>query len=91
MTINEKSKRTANRIAVAIAGGVLIITGAASLFAGRTIYPNYWGGLVFAPIAILAGCLAIYIAIFRSSMKNLPTRDKKGRPIRYPADEYRKW
>lgn len=91
MTLTEKSKRKANRVAVVIVGAVLLVTGMSALSAGRSQYLNYWGGLVFAPIAILAGGLAIYIAVFRSSMKGLPTRDKKGRPIQNPANDFRKW
>ena len=91
MTMNDNSRRKANRIAVVIAGSILIITGIISIITGQLQYTNYWGGLVFAPVAILAGILAIYIAIYRPSKMNLPNRDRKGRKISNPADEYRKW
>ena len=91
MTMNDKSRRKVNRIAVVIAGSILIITGIISIFTGQLHYTNYWGGLVFSPVAILAGILAIYIAIYRPGKMNLPNRDRKGRMIRNPADEYRNW
>ena len=32
--------------------------------AGRLHYPNYWGGMVFAPYAVLVGAVAILGMIF---------------------------
>ena len=89
--MNDTSRRKANRMAIVIAGSVLILTGILSIITGQLHYLNYWGGLVFAPVAILAGSLAIYIAVYRPGKMDLPNRDRKGRKIRYPVDEYRKW
>ncbi len=56
------SRRT--RIKVGILSLVLVLSGAASVAAGRLHYPNYWGGIVFAPYAILVGRVAILGMIF---------------------------
>jgi len=39
------------------------LSGAGTLLRGQLHYPNYWGGAVFAPFALLIGALAIFIAI----------------------------
>lgn len=44
--------------------GVLILCfGVATLMKGKLQYPNYWGGPVFAPFAILVGVLGIFVGI----------------------------
>jgi hypothetical protein len=80
-----------NKIAVIVTGLMLIFYGAAGILADRSTYSNYWGGRVFAPFAILVGALFIYIVIFHWKAFNKPRVDKKGRRIRFPADDFRKW
>ena len=45
------------------AGFWIVILGATTLLLGRLHYPNYWGGAVFAPFALIVGILAIAFAI----------------------------
>jgi hypothetical protein len=80
-----------NKIAFIVLGLILIFQGAAGIMGNRWTYSNYWGGGVFAPFAILMGVLFIYIAIFRYDAFKKPRVDKKGRRIRFPADDFRKW
>jgi len=58
---------------------------------GNVSYENYWGGLVFAPFTIFLGALVLYIALFRHERVAGASRDKKGRQVRFPADDFRKW
>jgi hypothetical protein len=52
------------RIKVGILSLILVVSGALSLMAGHLHYPNYWGGMVFAPYEILVGAVAILGMIF---------------------------
>ncbi len=73
---NKKSLFT--RIFIGVFGFVLILTGFKNIFYGNLNYSNYWGGVVFAPIAILVGILAIIIAAFRfDSIVNSKEQSKK--------------
>jgi hypothetical protein len=69
----------------------LILYGLAHVVSGRLNYENYWGGLVFAPLTIVVGILLVYIAAFRFDRFGQASRDKKGRAVRFPADDFRKW
>jgi cbb3-type cytochrome oxidase subunit 3 len=69
----------------------LIFYGIVAIVENRWTYENYWGGGVFAPVAILFGCLVIYVVVFRYDALKKSGVDKKGRRIRFPADDYRKW
>jgi hypothetical protein len=51
------------RLALAFVGLIVICLGAGSLALGHLHYANYWGGVVFAPYALLIGGLTILIAI----------------------------
>jgi hypothetical protein len=69
----------------------LILCGLAHIVGGRLHYKNYWGGLVFAPLTIAVGVLLLCIAVFRLERFRSAWRDRKGRPVRFPADDFRKW
>ena len=69
----------------------LILSGIAHILTGRVSYENYWGGLVFAPFTIVLGVLLLFIGAFRVDRLGTVWRDKKGRPVRFPADDFRKW
>jgi len=53
------------RIALTFVGLSLVLTGAAALRDGRLHYQNYWGGSVFAPLAIVVGITALVMVIVR--------------------------
>lgn len=75
----------------AVAGLVAIGYGAAQIAQGKVSYENYWGGLVFAPLVIVFGIFMVYVGLFRRNALSTAFRDKKGRPVRFPADDFRKW
>ena len=79
------------RAVMLMASVLLILYGLAHVLLGRVSYENYWGGLVFAPFTIIVGILLLYTAIFRFDRLGTAWRDKKGRRVRFPADDFRKW
>jgi len=54
---------TKGRIAFGCIGFVILVTGISTLARGRLHYPNYWGGAVFAPFAVIVGALTIIVMI----------------------------
>jgi hypothetical protein len=70
---------------------LLILLAVGSLFEGKLHYRIYWGGLVFAPFAIVIGLLGLCAVLFRWEKLKRPAVDEKGRPIRYPGDDFEKW
>ena len=74
-----------------VIGVMLIFCGAVAILQGRFVYGNYWGGAVFPPVAIIVGGLMIYAVLFRWKSFNKPRLDKRGRRVRFPADDFRKW
>ena len=90
--LGRKLKRASwRRWTVGLASLLVILLAVASLFEGKLHYSNYWGGMVFAPFAILIGLLALYAVVFRWEKLERPSVDKRGRPIRYPGDDIEKW
>jgi uncharacterized membrane protein YcjF (UPF0283 family) len=43
----------------------VIATGIRPFLKGDLFYKNWWGGLVFGPITIMAGLLFLYIVVFK--------------------------
>jgi hypothetical protein len=69
------SPRTA-RIAMAFVCLLILILGAATLFQGNIGYRNWWGGVVFAPFAIIVGGLGLFIAGFRPKFFSGTAKEK---------------
>jgi len=44
---------------------MLAIPAARVIWAGSPGYRNYWGGLVFAPLALVVGIVLLAVALFR--------------------------
>ena len=80
-----------SKIALIVMALFLILHGTVAIVENRWTYGNYWGGGVFAPVAIVMGVLFIYIVIFRYDAFKKSRVDKKRRTIRFPADDFRKW
>ena len=68
-----------------------ILNGVLRILEHRWSYGNYWGGQVFAPVAIVFGVLLLYLLVFRYKDLKKPRVDKKGRSVQFPADDFRKW
>ena len=61
-------------------GVILLLMGTSSMLRGNPNYGNFFGGVVFAPVAIIIGLLLIVIAIFRwNSMRDINAVRKRGR------------
>jgi hypothetical protein len=70
----------AARIAVGLGCFLILMLGMGTLFQGNVGYRNWWGGVVFAPFAILVGGLGLFIAGFKPKFFSGP--DKKKSRIR---------
>ena len=75
-----------------VALSLLLISGAVyTLVGGRVAYHNYWGGTIYAPVAILIGLAALLLALFPRRASRLPTRLSDGKPFPGSSDEWQKW
>jgi len=64
------------RILCGIFGLVAFFVGLRPILTGQYSYENWFGGLVFAPVAIIAGVLMVLGAIFNwRSVWDLPAKD----------------
>jgi hypothetical protein len=54
-----------NRFIAALAGITVASFGVTSLVRGDSSYSNWFGGPVFAPIAVLLGGFAVFCALFK--------------------------
>ena len=80
-----------SRLGGALLGVFAVCYGVLQIVRGELNYQNYWGGLVFAPFTILLGALILYLSLFRHDRVAGAWHDKKGSPVRFPADDFRKW
>jgi hypothetical protein len=69
------------RIVFAFISLFLIALGVGTLLNHRLEYLNYWGGMVFAPFAILIGVMLFFIVLFRPRSFD-ETDEQKHRRIR---------
>ena len=53
------------RFVAGLAGAAMIAMGVASVLHGGVSYENWFGGLVFAPFAILLGVFTVFCALFK--------------------------
>jgi hypothetical protein len=80
--VNRRSKpQQDHRIAFAFISLFLIVFGLGILLNHRIEYANYWGGMVFAPFAILIGVTLLFIVLFRPGFFR-GTTEQKHRRIR---------
>ena len=75
---------TTRRVVYATMGAVLIAQGSTALARGRVDYPNYWGGKVFPPLAIVLGLASVGFAVAD------PFRRRSGRNRRLGAKRARR-
>ena len=90
---NKKRRQLVKVIGLNIFSLLLVFYGFYHIAQGKHSYSNYWGGQVFAPVAIVAGVLLSYIACFRIegfSKKSQKGKENKPRP-KYPWEDFRKW
>jgi hypothetical protein len=64
--MKKKHKNLFIRFGLILVAFVLIGTGAIPLFLKNDFfYSNWWGGLVFAPLTFLVGCIFLYLIILK--------------------------
>jgi len=64
--LNVESRGLLNRFTAGLAGLAMISYGVITFLRnGDFFYANYFGGLVFTPLAVLAGIFTIFCAIFK--------------------------
>jgi hypothetical protein len=86
-----------------VMGASLISSGLARLLKNQLHYANYWGGAVFAPLAILIGlfCWGFLVTHWRtlnesSETRKPPTRprerrrERQAKETRFPIDDFDK-
>jgi hypothetical protein len=78
----------AARIAVALICLLILVLGVGTLFQGNIGYRNWWGGVVFAPFAIIVGGLGLFVAGFRPKFFS-STAKKKSRIRGWPTGRAR--
>ena len=66
--LNTEARRPLTRIVAALAGLAMISLGVAPIIQrGDMFYTNWFGGLVFSPLAIIFGLFTIGCAVFKPS------------------------
>jgi hypothetical protein len=78
------------RVAVSILMFLLLLNCILLVMRGKLNYPNYWGGVVFAPFAIVIFLLMLLVIWKWDKWKRVRS-DKKGRYIQWPRDDWKKW
>ncbi len=91
MENKRKKRRLLARLVLSLICFVMIAAGIRAIMTGDLTYKNYWGGVVFGPFAIIVGFVFLYVIIFRWGNLDRPMTDKKGRKMRFPGDDFRKW
>jgi hypothetical protein len=87
-------RRRRNILGRAVAGfmGVaLLLRSATALSQGEAGWRNYWGGLVSPYFALFLGAVLLVMAAVRPGLLWKRLRDKRGREVRFPHHDVRKW
>lgn len=61
----ETGKRMFTKVGLTAIALALIFTAIIEIKQGSMFYPNYWGGPVYSPLAIIAGSILLYIALYK--------------------------
>jgi len=61
----KKRRELLARLGIGFFGVILVMMGLSSIYSGNLNYSNYWGGVVFAPLAIVIGILVLIIVVFK--------------------------
>jgi hypothetical protein len=93
MTAKKKVPRSRclNQVIFVLLALCIIFLGIGALLKGDLVYRNYWGGAVFAPMAIAIGLFILYVVLFRWRKLSQKPERLKGRAARRArrATEYR--
>jgi hypothetical protein len=67
------------RPAVFLVGLGFLSLGLGYILRGQTTYRSYWGGAAFAPVLILVGGMAVYLALFRRDEQQAKEQSRRSR------------
>jgi hypothetical protein len=67
------------RPAVFLVGLGFLSVGLGHMLRGQTTYQSYWGGRAFAPVLMLVGGMAMYLALFRREEQQAKEHSRRGR------------
>ncbi len=76
------------RTILALISFLVVMLGTATLFHGKLEYYNWWGGMIFAPFAIVIGSLGLAIAVSKPNVFE-ETAKKKSRFRGWPKGRSR--
>ena len=79
----------AGRIAFALVCFLILTLGVGTLFQGNIGYRNWWGGVVFAPFAVLIGALGLFVAGVRPRLFSGTDTKTKSRIRGWPTGQAR--
>lgn len=79
---------TRGRVLLILISLLIVLLGVGSLLRGDPNYLNWWGGLVFAPIAIVIGLAGLMIGLF-GSMTLADKENKRSRIRGWPTGHAR--
>ncbi len=68
MTVSNRKLRLRDRVTIIGLGLAATGFGLAAMARGDFSYENWWGGLVFAPLAMVVGVLFVLGAIFKPAI-----------------------
>ena len=86
------ARRVERRGRIAAVGlSIVLIAGAASTLVTGIAYPNYWGGSIFAPVALIIGVATLLLALFPKRASRFVSRLSDGKPFPGSSEEWRKW
>ncbi len=73
-------------------GTILILTGMYNILRGDLNYTNHWGGIVFAPAALVMGILVLIIVLFRwKTINQLFKEERSGNQKNNRHEDWKKW
>jgi tellurite resistance protein TehA-like permease len=88
----KKRRELFARLGLGFFGTIIILMGLSSIYSGNLNYSNYWGGVVFAPIAIIIGILVLIVVIFRWKTFDPMSKDENSNNQKTNRhDNWRKW
>jgi len=85
----KKRRELLGRLGLGFFGIILVLMGLSSIHKGELNYENYWGGVVFAPVAIIMGILVLIIVIFRWKAMNQMSKNEN--PSNHKTNKHDNW
>ena len=88
--LDKKTKDRIGRAMASIACVLILATGVAATLRTWPFYSNYWGGIIYGPIAIAISLLGLYILIFKYEQAERIHKETTEKGYKSPLDDI-KW